>query len=119
MGGYPQQGYGQGGYPPGPQQWPQQGPANPFDEAALPAWLTQAAGQSYAQPPTGAYGTGTYGATRTPRISIPPALTMGSRDMALGHTRQGPQAGIHRRRIPVWVDKTPRRDMTTRGCPRG
>src|SRR5690242_3379305 len=65
---YPQQGYPQGGYAPGgypgpypqAQQWPQQGQANPFDEAALPAWLTQAAGESYAQPPTGAYSTNQY-----------------------------------------------------------
>jgi zinc ribbon protein len=61
LSGYPQQDYQQGGYPQAQQPWPQQGPANPFDEAALPSWLTQAAGQSYAQPGTGAYGTGTYG----------------------------------------------------------
>ena len=92
MGGYPQQGYGQGGYPQAPQQWPQQGPANPFDEAALPAWLTQAAGQSYAQPPTGAYGTGAYGNLRRRRIS----------HESVSYRRLKRAAGIWHRGIPRW-----------------
>ena len=106
MGGYPQQDYQQGGYPQAQQPWPQQGPANPFDEAALPSWLTQAAGQSYAQPGTGAYGTGTYGTNAYSTNQYPTGAYDGQQGFGAGHTRQvARRRRIHRRRIRAWVDK--------------
>jgi zinc-ribbon domain len=99
QGGYPQGGYPQGGYPQAPQQpWPQQGPANPFDEAALPAWLTQAAGESYAQPPTGAYGTGTYGTGAYSTNQYPTGAYDGQQGLG------GPQARYADQGMPGWMN---------------
>ena len=89
------QGYGQppmGAYP--PQQWPQQGPANPFDEAALPAWLTQAAGESYAQPGAGAYGPATYGTNAYSTNQYPTGAYDGQQGFGTGaYAPGGPQSG--------------------------
>jgi len=91
---YGQGAYPQGGYPQAPQQpWPQQapaaGPANPFDEAALPAWLTQAAGESFAQPRSGSYGTGAYSTNQYPTGAYD-----GQQGFGTGtYTPGGPQAG--------------------------